>query len=112
MCDNCDREHRNSKASRHHSHLNRDEMPGKKLTIVQKFCFKHSGEVIQYICETHEQFCCSVCATLGHRQCNVLYIDDIARGFHESHNYQDFTETDKTFRNKPYRGKISVREEL
>ena len=89
FCNNCARAHRKSKISRHHKLLDRLEMPKKKLTTVQeKFCSKHNGELMKYFCEKHEQLCCPVCVTLGHSQCGVLYIDDIAGGFHTNHEYQ------------------------
>ena len=90
MCDNCARAHRNSRATRNHKLLDRDAMPKTKLTTVkEKFCAKHSGEMIKYFCGKHEQLCCSVCVTLGHNQCGVLYIDDIAGEFSKSQEYQD-----------------------
>ena len=90
FCNNCARAHRKSKATRHHKLLDRLEMPKKKLTTVEeKFCSKHNGELIKYFCEKHEQLCCSVCVTLEHRKCKVLYIDDIAGGFNTSQEYQD-----------------------
>ena len=90
MCDNCARAHRNSRASRNHKVLDRDAMPKKKLTTVQeKFCARHSGEMTKYFCGKHGQLCCSACVTLGHNQCGVLYIDDIAGEFSKSQEYQD-----------------------
>ena len=90
MCDNCARVHRNSRISRNHKLLDRDAMPKKKLTTVQeKFCAKHSGEMTKYFCGKHGQLCCSVCVTLGHNHCGVLFIDDIAGEFSKSQEYQD-----------------------
>ena len=90
MCDNCARTHRNSRISRNHKLLDRDAMPKKKLTTVkEKFCASHANKHIEYFCGKHEQLCCSVCVTLGHNQCGVLYIDDIAGEFSKSQEYQD-----------------------
>ena len=101
MCDNCARTHRNSRVSRNHKLLDRDAMPKKKLTTVkEKFCAKHSGEMIKYFCGKHEQLCCSVCVTLGHNQCGVLYIDDIAGEFSKSHEYQDLLQQIKFLETK------------
>ena len=101
LCNNCARVHRKSKTSRHHKLLCRDEMPKKKLTTVQeKFCSKHSIELIKYFCEKHEQLCCSVCVTLDHRQCKVFYIDDIAGGFNTSQEYQDLLKQIKLLETK------------
>ena len=101
LCNNCARVHRKSKTSRHHKLLCRDEMPKKKLTTVdEKFCSKHSVELIKYFCENHEQLCCSVCVTLDHRKCKVLYIDDIAGGFNTSQEYQDLLKQIKLLETK------------
>ena len=101
LCNNCARVHRKSKTSKHHKLLCRDEMPKKKLTTVQeKFCSKHSVELIKYFCENHEQLCCSVCVTLDHRKCKVLYIDDIAGGFNTSQEYQDLLKQIKLLETK------------
>ena len=90
MCDNCARAHRNSRATRNHKLLERDAMPKKKLaTVLEKFCANHANKHIEYFCGKHEQLCCSVCVTLGHSQCAVFYIDDIAGGFSKSQEYQD-----------------------
>ena len=91
LCNNCATAHRKSKTSKHHNLLGRDEMPKKNLTTVgvqQKFCSKHANKQIDYFCEKHEQLCCSVCVTLEHRQCKVLYVDDIAEEFNTSQEYQ------------------------
>ena len=101
FCNNCARAHRKSKATRHHKLLDGLEMPKKKFTTVQeKFCSKHNGKLIEYFCEKHEQLCCSVCATLGHSQCGVLYIDDIAGGFDTSQEYQDLLKQIKLLETK------------
>ena len=90
MCDNCARAHRNSRVSRNHKLLDRDAMPKKKLTTVQeKFCANHANKHIEYFCGKHEQLCCSVCVTLGHNQCGVSYIDDVAGEYSKSQEYQD-----------------------
>ena len=101
MCDNCARVHRNSRISRNHKLLDRDAMPKKKLTTVQeKFCAKHSGEMTKYFCGKHGQLCCSVCVTLGHNHCGVLYIDDIAGEYSKSQEYQDLLQQIKFLETK------------
>ena len=101
MCDNCARVHRNSRISRNHKLLDRDAMPKKKLTTVQeKFCAKHSGEMTKYFCGKHGQLCCSVCVTLGHNHCGVLFIDDIAGEFSKSQEYQDLLQQIKFLETK------------
>ena len=101
LCNNCARAHRKSKATKHHNLLGSDEMPQRKLTTAQeKFCSNHRGEPIKYFCEKHEQLCCSVCVTLGHSQCGVLYIDDIAGGYIISQEYQDLLKQVKLLKAK------------
>ena len=103
LCNNCARVHRKSKISKHHNLLGRDEMPKKNLTTVgvqQKFCSKHANKQIDYFCEKHEQLCCSVCVTLEHRQCKVLYVDDIAEEFNISQEYQDLKKQIKLLETK------------
>ena len=101
MCDNCARTHRNSRTSRNHNLLDRDAMPKKKLTtVMERFCAKHYAEIIKYFCGKHEQLCCTLCVTLGHNQCGVLYIDDIAGGFSKSQEYQDLLKQMKLLKTK------------
>ena len=103
LCNNCATVHRKSKISKHHNLLGRDEMPKKNLTTVgvqQKFCSKHANKQIDYFCEKHEQLCCSVCVTLEHRQCKVLYVDDIAEEFNTSQEYQDLKKQIKLLETK------------
>ena len=89
LCDTCAIHHRKNKASRQHQLLDRDEMPRKKLSYVQeKFCAKHGGKLMEYLCDTHDTCCCSVCVTLDHGQCGVKYIDDLAKGFSSSQEYK------------------------
>ena len=100
MCDNCTRTHRNCKQSRNHELLDRDAMPRKKLTTVQKFCANHSDKLMEYFCGKHEQICCSACVTFGHNKCGVLYIDDIAGDFSKSQEYQDLLQQIKLLKTK------------
>ena len=103
LCNNCARAHRKLKTLKHHNLLGRDEMPKKNLTTVgvqQKFCSKHTNKQIDYFCEKHEQLCCSVCVTLEHRQCKVLYVDDIAEEFNSSQEYQDLKKQIKLLETK------------
>ena len=101
MCDNCARAHRNSRATRNHKLLDRDAMPKKKLTTLQeRFCAKHSREMIKYFCGKHEQLCCPVCVTIGHSECGVLYIDDIDGEFSKSQEYQDLLKQIKLLETK------------
>ena len=103
LCNNCATLHRKLKTSKHHNLLGRDEMPKKNLTTVgvqQKFCSKHTNKQVEYFCEKHEQLCCSVCVTLEHRQCKVLYVDDIAEEFNSSQEYHDLKKQIKLLETK------------
>ena len=101
MCDNCARTHRNSIQSRNHKLLDRDAMPREKLTTVpEKFCANHANKHIECFCGKHEQLCCSVCVTLGHSQCGVLYIDDIVGEFNKSQEYHDLLQQIKLLETK------------
>ena len=109
LCNNCARAHRKLKSLKHHNLLGRDEMPKKNLTTVGvqfKFCSKHTNKQIDYFCEKHEQFCCSVCVTLEHRQCKVLYVDDIAEEFNTSQEYLDLKKQIKLLETKLTETKI------
>ncbi|XP_052760758.1 uncharacterized protein LOC128203393 [Mya arenaria] len=44
-------------------------------------CDQH-GKVLEFHCDGHQEFCCSVCLTLNHRHCSrISPLPDLARGF-------------------------------
>ena len=76
-------------------------MPEKKLTTVQeKVCANHANQLIEYFCGKQEQLFCTVCVALGHNQCGVLYINDIAGEFSKSQEYQDLLKQIKLLKTK------------
>ena len=100
LCDNCARAHKNSKATRNHKLLTRDEMPRKKLAAVQKFCSKHDDKQIKYFCERHDQLCCSACQSTEHRQCKIAYVNEIAGEYVASKEYQNLLKQIKILERK------------
>ena len=88
FCNTCSKVHRRSKLSKHHPLLDRDSMPKQKCaSSKESMCTKHKGKFVEYYCNIHDDCCCSVCATIEHKQCKVEYIDDIAIEFETSKEY-------------------------
>lgn len=82
FCDNCIKHHKNLKITKYHTMRDRRQMPKVKHYIQEdetvEICELHLGELLRYFCKTHDEACCSICATLDHRQCEkLIYIPDI-----------------------------------
>ena len=82
LCKECYNNQKMFKVLRNHTILNEDEMP-KDTSVFKKmaslsFCKKHSDREIEYKCLKHNEFVCSSCVTLAHRNCPDLeYASDI-----------------------------------
>ena len=86
FCNTCIKHHKNLKITKNHVLRDRKAMPKYKQISENnngdesstETCDIHSSELLRYFCKDHDEPCCSVCATLKHRQCNeILYIPDI-----------------------------------
>ena len=73
---------------KHHHPLYRDSITKLMFSSEESMCTKHNGKLVEYFCRIHEECCCSVCATIGHKQCKVEFIDDIAIAFDKSGEYK------------------------
>ena len=86
FCSACIKHHKNLKITKNHVLRDRKAMPKyRPITesdnddeVSMESCDIHSNELLRYYCKDHDEPCCSVCATLKHRQCkDILYIPDI-----------------------------------
>ena len=85
FCSTCIKHHKNLKITKNHVLRDRKAMPKyRQITehnedeVTMELCDSHSNELLRYYCKDHDEPCCSVCATLKHRQCGeLLYIPDI-----------------------------------
>ena len=85
FCTTCIKHHKNLKITKNHVLRDRKAMPKYKQISdnneddsSMESCDIHTSELLRYYCKDHDEPCCSVCATLKHRQCNeLLYIPDI-----------------------------------
>ncbi|XP_053402054.1 E3 ubiquitin-protein ligase TRIM71-like [Mercenaria mercenaria] len=82
FCETCIKHHKNLKITKYHTVKDRRNMPKVKHYIQEdetvEICDLHLGELLRYFCKNHDEPCCSICATLDHRQCDKLvYIPEI-----------------------------------
>lgn len=85
FCSTCIKHHKNLKITKNHVLRDRKAMPkyrpileNNEDEVSMELCDIHSNELLRYYCKDHDDPCCSVCATLKHRQCKqILYIPDI-----------------------------------
>ncbi|XP_045189139.2 uncharacterized protein LOC123546708 [Mercenaria mercenaria] len=95
LCINCYNNHRKYRPTRHHILLDKHEMPTIKNVHIQKdvctdHCTYHEDKVIEYYCSSCDQFGCSHCFILGHRNCSVAPIQDIVAGLEKSNEFKLF----------------------
>jgi hypothetical protein len=96
LCETCFTAHRRHTLSRHHTLLDKTNMPQTLSPVTQpdnfiKPCPKHNIEMIKFYCHDHKALLCSVCVTLNHTatSCKVNYIPDISGQIIDSKEYQD-----------------------
>ncbi|XP_060553393.1 E3 ubiquitin-protein ligase TRIM33-like [Ruditapes philippinarum] len=98
LCKTCFTLHRRHTLSRHHTLLDKTNMPQtlshttpRQPDNFTKPCPKHNIEMIKFYCKDHKALLCSVCVTLEHTvtSCNVNYIPDISGKTIDSTEYQD-----------------------
>ena len=85
FCSVCIQQHKAVYMFKNHKIQNRTEMPKEKISTIvveeveeKETCDEHPGEVMRFICVDHQLLCCSICATLKHRQCKELvYIPEL-----------------------------------
>ncbi|XP_045160520.2 E3 ubiquitin-protein ligase TRIM71-like [Mercenaria mercenaria] len=103
LCESCFTHHRRARPSRHHSLLDKHNMPhtlqvpSKSVHTAQSDdlstpCAKHKKEMIKFYCHDHKALVCSVCVTLEHTgtSCHVNYIPDIST---QCLNSKEYTST-------------------
>ncbi|XP_052788251.1 E3 ubiquitin-protein ligase Midline-1-like [Mya arenaria] len=98
MCDPCISAHKRFAMSRNHVFLTKDKMPSfymnkdKADFLPTEPCLEHRSEMIKYYCPTHDDFGCSVCIVLHHRNCKVEYLLETAKQYKESEEYNTLNE--------------------
>ncbi|CAG2239968.1 unnamed protein product [Mytilus edulis] len=81
LCTECKTHHSFSKASRHHDVIsieNYRKLPTDILSIVHH-CTEHEKK-FHIFCPHHDQLCCHLCLSTGHKECTgLLSIEEIAK---------------------------------
>ena len=83
LCQTCGKDHRKIKLTRSHVLLEGNEMPkdGTAFEEMAKltFCKSHAGREVEFKCDSHNEFVCSLCIRQSHRTCdNVVPVTDIS----------------------------------
>ena len=83
FCSVCIQQHKVVAIFKNHTVKEINEMPKEmifptEVEEVKETCEDHPNEVMKFICVDHQLLCCSICATLKHRQCKELvYIPEL-----------------------------------
>ncbi|XP_052769426.1 uncharacterized protein LOC128209441 [Mya arenaria] len=87
-CDKCLTFH--AKIHKRHVVLGRkdeDKWVGQGNTLA--LCHLHHPNVLELLCEEHDELCCQLCVTVNHRMCrSVRLISDLARGIQQTADYK------------------------
>ena len=82
LCTSCARDHRKIKITRSHVLLDGEEMPNDVSTFEEMakltFCKVHIEREIEFKCDSHNDFICSICFRETHRTCdNVIPVSEL-----------------------------------
>ena len=83
FCSVCIQQHKVVAIFKNHTVKEKNEMPKEmifpiEVEEVKETCEDHPDEAMKFICVDHQLLCCSICATLKHRQCKELvYIPEL-----------------------------------
>ncbi|XP_045169884.2 uncharacterized protein LOC123532494 [Mercenaria mercenaria] len=101
MCNVCIKNHNKFPLNRTHQLLDQSQFvtvtQSKLVSFPTKRCLKHPGE---FYCGEHDVVCCGACKVLYHTNCdNTKYLIDVAKGIHESKEYQSIKQETRAFLN-------------
>ncbi|XP_060554677.1 E3 ubiquitin-protein ligase TRIM71-like [Ruditapes philippinarum] len=93
LCKTCIKYHRKVTVSKHHTILEKANMPKnvEPQTVKQlctETCEKHKLEIIKYFCSDHDTVGCGNCMVIDHKTCKVEFIPDIADEFTNGEDYK------------------------
>ncbi|XP_060589366.1 uncharacterized protein LOC132744628 [Ruditapes philippinarum] len=93
LCKTCIKYHRKVTVSKHHTILDKANMPKNVETQTVKqlctsTCNKHKLEIIKYFCRDHDTVGCGNCMVIDHNACHVECIPDIADKFINGEEYK------------------------
>jgi hypothetical protein len=93
LCKTCIKYHRKATLSKHHTILDKSNMPKnvEPQTVKQlctETCEKHKLEIIKYFCSDHDTVGCGNCMVIDHKTCKVEFIPDIADEFTNGEDYK------------------------
>ncbi|XP_060569257.1 uncharacterized protein LOC132727706 [Ruditapes philippinarum] len=93
LCKTCIKYHRKVTVSKHHTVLDKGNMPTNVeqhtfKQICTLTCDKHKLEIIKYFCKEHDTSGCENCMVIGHKTCKVEFIPDIADEFTNGEEYK------------------------
>ena len=85
FCSVCIQHHKVTPVFRNHTFKPKLEVPKEKVEKINdkekevvETCEEHEGEIMRFICVDEKILCCSICATLKHRQCKeLMYIPEL-----------------------------------
>ena len=100
FCSSCVNFHEKQRLSKDHKLLRGRAMPlsqqapSKPVSDQVRFrkCPQHSYEKLKFFCDTHQEMCCVACNLVLHKQCQVVYIPDVAKNFKTDPEYTQMTD--------------------
>ena len=86
LCGTCIKHHRKVILSKHHTILDKANMPTNVAPqgikqLCTETCHQHKLELIKYYCKDHDVVGCRNCMVIDHKTCEVDFIPDIAEEF-------------------------------
>jgi len=99
FCSSCANCHEKQRMSKDHKLLRGRAMPlsqqGSSKPVSDKVrfrkCLQHPHEELKFFCEKHQDICCVACNVVLHKQCQVVYIPDVAKNYKTGPEYTQVT---------------------
>jgi hypothetical protein len=94
FCNSCFVKHKGRKISRNHSLVTVDESKSLKVTVgdTYEICQEHSGEIVKYYCQRHDQVGCGECIIVCHNGCKLELIRNKAADYDNSQEFRNLRE--------------------
>jgi len=100
FCSSCANVHEKQRVTKDHKLLRGRAMPLSQQASSKpgsdqvrfKKCPQHPHEELKFFCETHQDICCVACNLVMHKQCQVVYIPDVAKNYKTGPEYTQLIE--------------------
>nr|XP_022300881.1 E3 ubiquitin-protein ligase TRIM56-like [Crassostrea virginica] len=114
MCESCTKSHRKIASSRSHTVCPLNEAIDADLhPNIYKTCQEHPDKPVEFVCNDHEQLCCTLCIGTSHRKCNSVDTLDVAAGkIKDSGMMKSLDENMKEYEQKLLKTKRSMEENM